>query len=88
MSKKAVIFDLDGTLWESVDATWTSLNTVDKKYNYKEISRELVCNNYGNSKVDSAKMLFPEIEQEQAFKMLDEADEMTVNTLTNNGGYI
>lgn len=86
--KKAVIFDLDGTLWETINATYNSMNIVSKKYNCGEISKELVCSNYGNSKVDAAKLFFPNLEQEKAFKLLDEADELTVKDLTINGGYI
>ena len=85
---KAVLFDLDGTLWETIDSTYTSINEVAKKYNCNSISRELVCNNYGNNKVESAKLFFPDIDQEQAFKMLDESDELNIKNLTENGGYI
>ena len=86
--KSAIIFDLDGTLWECVDSTWTSLNEIAKKYNCNSISKELVCQNYGNSKSDSAKLLFPYLPQEEAFKLLDEADDLNVKKLTNNGGFI
>ena len=85
---KAIIFDLDGTLWETIDSTYTAINEVAKKYNYKEVSKELVCSNYGNNKVESAKLFFPYLEQEEAFKLLDEADELNIKNLINNGGYI
>ena len=85
---KAVIFDLDGTLWESIDSTYVALNKVAKKYNQKEISKELVLQNFGNNKVESAKLFFPNLEQEEAFKLLDESDEINIENLTLNGGYI
>ena len=86
--RKAVIFDLDGTLWETIDSTYTSINEIAKKYNQNEISKELVCSNYGNNKVESAKLFFPNLSQEDAFKLLDEADELNIKNLTQNGGYI
>lgn len=88
MERKAVIFDLDGTLWESIDSTYTSLNKVAKEHNYSEISRDLVLKNYGNNKVESAELFFPNLEQEEAFKLLDESDQLNIDNLTINGGYL
>ena len=85
---KAIIFDLDGTLWETIDSTWSAINEIAKKYNQAEISKDLVMKNYGNNKVESAKLFFPNLEQEEAFKLLDEADELNIKNLTVNGGYI
>ena len=85
---KAIIFDLDGTLWETIDSTWSAINEIAKKYNQAEISKDLVMQNYGNNKVESAKLFFPNLEQEEAFKLLDEADELNIKNLTINGGYI
>ncbi len=88
MERKAILFDLDGTLWETIDSTYTSLNTIAKKYNYKEISKDLVLKNYGNTKKDSAELLFPYLNLEEAFKALDESDVINVQNLTENGGYL
>jgi len=88
MDNKAIIFDLDGTLWETIDSTHSSINEVAKKYNQAEISRDLVMANYGNNKVESAKLFFPNMKEEDAFKLLDESDELNIENLTINGGYI
>lgn len=88
MERKAVIFDLDGTLWESIDSTYSSLNKVAKEHNCSEISRELVLKNYGNNKVESAELFFPNLEKEEAFKLLDESDQLNIDNLTINGGYL
>lgn len=56
MNRKAIIFDLDGTLWETIDSTYTAINEVAKKYDYPAINKELVCSNYCNNKVDAAKI--------------------------------
>ena len=88
MMKKSVIFDLDGTLWETIDSTFSAINAVAKKYNQGEIDKALVCSNYGNNKVESAKLFFPKLSQEEAFKLLDESDVLNIKNLTTNGGYI
>lgn len=88
MKRDAVIFDLDGTLWEVIDTTVASLNETTKKYNLGEISKDLVLKNFGNSKADSAKLFFPELDIEEAFKILDESDALNVKTLEENGGYL
>ncbi len=88
MDRKAVIFDLDGTLWETINSVYNSLNEVAKKYNQDSLSRELVCSNFGNDKKGAAKLLFPKLSEEEAFKLLDEADELIILDLIKNGGYI
>ena len=32
---KALIFDLDGTLWETLERTWISVNEIVKKYAFE-----------------------------------------------------
>ena len=88
MDRKAVIFDLDGTLWETIDSTYTALNRVTKEHDLGEISRDLVLKNYGNNKDDSAKLFFPNLDKEYAYELLDEADRLNIENLNNNGGYL
>ena len=85
---KAVIFDLDGTLWETIDSTYAAINEVANKHQYGQISREIVCSNYGNNKSDSAKLFFPKLSPSEAFKLLDESGEINIKNLTTNGGFI
>ena len=88
MKDNAIIFDLDGTLWETTYSTCTSINEVAKKHKCSEVSMELVHNNFGNNKVECAKVFFPNLDLEEAFKLLDEVDEININNLTKNGGFI
>ena len=41
--KRAVIFDLDGTLWETLDCNYECMNEVAKKYNLDPIDKETIC---------------------------------------------
>ena len=86
--KRAVIFDLDGTLWETLDCNYECMNEVSKKYNLGEIDRDIICKNYGNSKEQSAKLFFPNLPLEEAFKILDESDALNIKKLTESGAYI
>jgi len=40
LKPKAILFDLDGVLVDSLDSWWLSLNTALKKFNHKELTRE------------------------------------------------
>lgn len=85
---KAIIFDLDGTLWNTIDATYETANLVAQKYHCKAISKETIFHNYGNNKYESAKTYFPDIDQNEAIKILEECDKLNNINLTKIGGYI
>ena len=74
--------------WETIDSTYTSINKVAKDNNCNEISRDLVLKNYGNNKVESAELFFPDLTQDKAFELLDESDRLNIENLTTNGGYL
>lgn len=88
MKKQGILFDLDGTLWEVIDATYESANEVTKKYNLKEVTIETVCKTFGFNKQDSAKSYFPYLGQEEAEKMLDEISEVNIKRLRTYGGNV
>ena len=88
MKKKAIIFDLDGTLWDPTDATYKSYNNVIKKYNYEEISKERICNNFGNSKIQTIDNFFPYLPLDRALELVDEIDLTTIDIINKNGTYV
>lgn len=86
MCEKGIIFDLDGTLWETTDATYKSVNEICKKHNLKEISAETICKVFGKNRQESAKMYFPYMNLEDAEKLLDEISNINIKNLTKYGG--
>ncbi|MDH7516961.1 MAG: HAD family hydrolase [Candidatus Thermoplasmatota archaeon] len=55
---KAILFDMDGVLIDSLDSWWTSLNAALKAFNYKEISRDEFIEKYwGHDLYDNLKRM-------------------------------
>ncbi len=86
MKEIGIIFDLDGTLWEVTDATYTSANEITKKYNLKEISKDVICSVFGKNKIESAQMYFPYLDIEKAIELGSEISNINVKYLAEHGG--
>ena len=74
---KAIIFDLDGTLWQVIDETLLSANYIAKKYNQNAISKQTVCSIFGKNRLDASKLYFPNLDE----KVLQKVE--TENTKKN-----
>lgn len=84
-----IIFDLDGTLWETTDITFESTNEIVKMYNsdYK-VSRETVMKTMGCSYEQAVKNYFPDLKEEERFKLFDKIQENLLKKITNIGGNV
>jgi len=86
--ENSVIFDLDGTLWEVIESTYKSANTIANKYNLKEISKDTICKVFGLNKEESAKLYFPELVLKESTRLIDEIAIINIENLKKNGGNI
>ena len=77
------IFDLDGTLWNTIKQTFISFNHVLKKYNYDEVSEQRVRENFGNTKTETIKHFFSFLSIDKAEKLLDEIDNDIIKKLNS-----
>lgn len=85
---KGIIFDLDGTLWEVIESSFKSANTVAKKYNLPEVSRDTICRVFGLNKSDSAKLYFPSVPLNVGLKLMDEEVAVNIDNLSHYGGNV
>lgn len=83
---KGIIFDLDGTLWEVTQATYDSVNRIAQKYNLGEINLETVKRMFGKNTLDSARLCFPQFDDEKAIELLHEGSESMNKELAQTGG--
>lgn len=73
-----IIFDLDGTLWETIDATYEAANIIVNKYSeLKSISRETIIKGMGLGTEENAKNYMPYIELEKSIRYMKEISEKT-----------
>lgn len=88
MINRGIIFDLDGTLWETIDVTYESANEIAKKYGLEKISKDTICNAFGTNKLESFKMYFPSLNLFYLDKIMYEIGNLKIEKLNKGRGNI
>ncbi len=85
--KKALIFDLDGTLWDSTRQIIPAWNECLAKLAVeKQVDHEMLCSFMGKTSEQIAQMTFPDMDQEEAHKIIVACCDAEVETLLKTGG--
>ena len=80
-----IIFDLDGTLWETIDATYEAANIITEKYaELKPISKETIIKGMGLSTLENATNYIPYIPAEKSLKYVKEISQKTSEIINEN----
>lgn len=84
----SIIFDLDGTLWSTIDSCVQTLTKVKNKYSdiTEDITAEQVKNSMGLPFDDIVKLYYGYLDKEKAVKYAEEAFYSNIDNLIKNGG--
>lgn len=89
MKYDMVIFDLDGTLWDTKEISHQTANAILKKYDpEKEISMDIIEMTMGFSFAETAEMYMPFFESEKREKVLKQMLSLNTKILSKFGGNI
>ena len=83
-----VIFDLDGTLWDSTKATISAVNKISKEKNIKPVTDKDIINSFGHNKENIAKIYFPNVSRNKALDLVDDVNITNINILQEEGGVL
>ena len=73
-----IIFDLDGTLWETIEATYEAANLIaDKHMELRKISKETIVRGMGLNSEENASNYMPYISTENGLKYMKEISDKT-----------
>ena len=79
-----IIFDLDGTLWDTIDTTYKACKIfTHKREDIKEISKKTVKKGMGLNLEDNAKNYMPDLPKEIRENNLKEINKITITLLKN-----
>ncbi len=84
----SLIFDLDGTLWDSTDGILDTWNELLKGYPEidKVVTEEEMRSNFGRPLDEIARRMFPDLSQEMRNQLMDECAAKEIIVLSKNGG--
>lgn len=88
MKELSIIFDLDGTLWDTTEVAYKSANLVAEKYNLPKIEMKTIKNSMGQTREYNARLYFPTIELNEAIKLLEESSKQSRDLLKKGSGVI
>lgn len=88
--KKAMIFDMDGTLWDSVQNITESWNKVCSQYGHIQVhvTREQLLGLMGKTMDHFARAILPQLPFEEAVQIMDECCADENEYLRQNGGIL
>ncbi|WP_404452129.1 HAD family hydrolase [Virgibacillus necropolis] len=84
----SIIFDLDGTLWDSIDTVLIAWNKEIKQIKQidKEITREELEGTMGLQMKEIGRKLFPSLDEEMQEKILEQCSAVEIQNLSELGG--
>ena len=83
-----LIFDLDGTLWETIDTTLEAANIVADKYNLKTVTKQTVEKGMGLSSIQNTVNYMPEVDTNTALKYIAEICEVNFELIKQKGAHV
>lgn len=87
--KKGIIFDLDGTLWDTVNLTVKAWNEVLSKYDFcKLLTRPLMESYMGKTLEQIAELHMPDLDYDTRMKIAKECDKNSYKVLNSSCGEI
>ena len=91
MKKNAVIFDVDGTLWDSCQAVTNAWNTAISKYLQLQkniVTLEMVRGFMGKTTPEIGSALFPDMEFEKMLSIMEQCGKGEEIEIAKNGGIL
>lgn len=84
-----LIFDMDGTLWNTIDVTYKSANEIASRYEeVKPFDITIIEKGMGLSSLENTKNYMPYLNVDQALYYLNEIIENTIKLISNEGAKI
>ena len=85
---EAIMFDLDGTLWDVIMETYKSVNIIAQKYHLNEVTLETIKKCMGMNNLECATNYLPELDSEDALNIFKEMVDLNNQRLKEYGGII
>lgn len=83
-----LIFDMDGTLWDTSETTLKSANQIASKYNLKPFTMQTINNGMGLSFKENVVNYFSYLDKDTGSKYLQELCDNTINLIDEEGTHI